>query len=121
MVVSWGSFIDTTRDIMTARGLKKLERLFNQLRRGTPNARDVVSLALKLGRKRIKGKRSKEPTFVSKAFPQLRPLFIPLHGGGQIAPGTATQVLDQLEADDLTQWRRVLEAGGQGDAENDDE
>lgn len=111
----------TTRDTMTVKGLRKLARRLTQLRRGTPNAGDVVSLVKKFGRRRVTGKRTKEPTYVSKRFPDLRPIHIPLHGGGQIAPGTATQVLDQLEADDLRRWEREFEAGGYGNAENDDD
>jgi hypothetical protein len=61
-------------------------------------------LAEALGRRRAD--RGSEPTFVSDAFPGLRPLTIPSHSK-PLKRFTALSVLDQLE-EDIAEWERIV-------------
>ena len=65
-------------------------------RSGGVKSTELERLAKTLGRKRRKGGR--EPTWVSEALPEARPLSIPSHPSG-VNRFTARTILDQLEAD----------------------
>lgn len=86
---------------MTEEKLRKIHRDLNALRRKAVTHREVASLAAKLGRKRLKGgmARGKEPTFVSKEFPQARPISIPDHSNRNLSPTVQKNVLNDLEED----------------------
>jgi hypothetical protein len=71
-------------------------------------AADIEALAIELGRKRRRGKRSKEPTWISKEFDDLFPLAIPHHGGRDLTIGTKNSILSQLELD-IAEWERRLD------------
>lgn len=79
---------------------RKLERLRCEIeahRGAIHNVRpdDLISLAKSLGRE--KSKKGKHPTYESTLMPKTNPLSIPGHP--KIKPGTARNILDQLEAD----------------------
>jgi hypothetical protein len=102
---------------MNRRTLNSIEEEIARLRAGAPDTGELVSLTIRLGRVRPprlrkRGKGGGHQTFVSKHFPDLRPLQIPMHGSGQIKKFTARGILAQLEADDVARWRRTFEAGG---------
>jgi hypothetical protein len=80
---------------MNWKKLNKLKREHRDRRRSPQKARDLESLAMRLGRKMTEGR---HPTWVSTKF-QLRPLSIPHHCGRDIPPGTKNAILDQLEED----------------------
>lgn len=81
--------------------LDKLKREGERLRRSAANAEALQKYAKSLGRKLAK--RGKEPTWLNKEFPTLRPLSIPDHGGKDLAIGTKNSILNQLE-DDQIAW-----------------
>jgi hypothetical protein len=91
---------------MTRRKLRKLRAEVDALRVGQANARTLIALARKLGRKPFK--RGKEPTYESVVSPQLRPLTIPKHGGRDLSPGTKDSILDALD-DDFCYWELQLD------------
>jgi hypothetical protein len=80
------------------RKLKKIKRELDELRRGggQKSARYLEQLAIRLGRK--KHPKGKEPTYFNEILPDLSPLSIPGHGG-DLKPGTAKSILDQLDED----------------------
>jgi len=85
-------------DIMNQRKLRQLRKRLNALRSHPGNIKsgELESLARALGRKLAN--RGKEPTFISEMLPQSRPLSIPHHSTA-LKPGTARNILDQLEKD----------------------
>jgi len=76
------------------------------LRQASAKAIAFQRLANSLGRNPDKS-RGKEPTWVSRDFPELRPLSIPDHGGRDIPYGTKQSILNQLE-DDVYSWEELL-------------
>jgi hypothetical protein len=82
---------------MNRRRLQKLRRLIEALRsrKGSLRHADLEAVAKALGRRRDTS-RGKEPTYVKAGW---FPLSIPDHAGKTIAIGTATNILNQLEAD----------------------
>jgi hypothetical protein len=96
---------------MDTKKFRKLVRELEDLRRTSPKALAIERLAKKLGR--VKVNRGKEPTWVSEAFPALRPLSIPRHGGKDLSPGVKNTVLAQLEGD-LFAWEAQIEANEKG-------
>ena len=86
---------------MTPNKLEKIKREIAAARRRMNKHRDLEEIAISLGRKRATGDqaRGKEPTYISTVFLQLRPLSIPDHSGRDIPPGTARNILGQLEED----------------------
>jgi len=109
---------------MTPRKLQKLKLQLDSLRRSQAKARDLESLASKLGRKKIK--RGSEPTWESEVFAHLYPLSIPHHGGKDIPIGTRRSIIDRLEEDVLAWETRLDEEaeerrrGAEEDVESDD-
>jgi hypothetical protein len=97
---------DIIGDVMM--DLKKIQRLRSQIGRlrgrGGIKSAEIESLATRLGRKRAKT--GKEPTWVSKVFPELRPVSIPSHPR-DLNRFTAGGILDQLEAD-LDRYEALL-------------
>jgi hypothetical protein len=89
----------------------------DQLRRGggQKSAREIEQLAIRLGRKRHP--KGKEPTYFNEILPDLPPLSIPGHGG-DLKPGTAKNILDQLDEDFLRLSEICEEDENEGD-END--
>lgn len=83
---------------MNRRKLRQLRKRLNALRARPGNIKsgELESLARALGRKRAN--RGKEPTFISEVLPRNRPLSIP-HHATTLKPGTARNILDQLEKD----------------------
>jgi hypothetical protein len=104
---------------MDRKRLDNLRRERAALRRSPQKATALQSFAERLGRKRVG--RGKEPTYVSDAFPNLRPLSIPGHKGRDLAIGTKNSILNQLD-DDLTAWEEWLDSQerGNGDGSEDD-
>lgn len=96
----------TACDIMDSNKLRKLRDDLHALRRAQPKARDLQSLAQRLGRARTQ--RGKHPMWESEPFPELRPLSIPDHKGRDMPRGTKNSILDQLE-EDLLAWEQRLE------------
>lgn len=89
---------DITGDILNTKKLKRLEKRLNELRaKGGIKSSNVEMLAKALGRVR-NHTRGKEPTWVNKEFPELRPLSIP-HHSTDLNRFTAANILDQLEGD----------------------
>jgi hypothetical protein len=66
----------------------------------------LESLARALGR--VPFKRGKEPTWINKIFPDLRPLSIPRHGSKDLNRITANNILDQLELD-ISKFEELIE------------
>jgi len=97
---------------MKRKALEKAKRKHKALRGSSARAADLIALASVLGREAVAG-RGKEPTFLSRDFPDLRPLTIPKHGGKDLKTGTKNSILNQLE-DDIS--RHEMELG-----EDDDE
>jgi hypothetical protein len=93
---------------MTRKKLNKLWQEISRMRRAPQNADALESLATRLGRKKRRGKRGKEPIWLSDAFLNLSPLSIPHHGGRDLAHGTKESILDQLE-DDWLAWDIFLD------------
>lgn len=93
---------------MTPRKLEKLREDHSALRRqGGVKAADLQSLAAALGREQF-GRRGKEPTWINRAIPELRPLTIPDHGGRDLKTKTKKSILDQLE-EDLDAWEERVD------------
>lgn len=90
---------------MDSRKLAKLRGELESKRRSPQTARDLESLAKRLGRRR-EGKRGKEPVWVSESF-CLFPVSIPHHGNRDIPTGTKNKILDQLEGD-ILEWETLL-------------
>ena len=83
---------------MNRRKLDKLRKRVEELRqKGGIGSSEIESLAKALGR--VKSKRGKEPNWINKIFPDLRPLSIPHHGSKDLSRITANIILDQLELD----------------------
>lgn len=92
---------------MNPRKLNKIKQKIDGFRnRGGVKSSELESLAKRLGRD--KSDRGKEPTWVNKQFPYLRPLSIPHHGSSDLHKFTARGILDQLE-EDIEKWEEVLE------------
>jgi len=93
---------------MNTRKLNKIKKDIDGLRnRGGVKSSELESLAIRLGRD--KSDRGKEPTWVNKQFPYLRPLSIPHHGSRDLNKFTARGILNQLE-EDIEKWEEVLES-----------
>jgi len=88
-------------DTMTRRKLNGLIKEAQRISRSSVKARELVSLAKKLGQRKVN--RGKEPTYVSNIFEDLRPLSIPTHGGHDLSNGTRDSILGQLD-DDFCCW-----------------
>jgi hypothetical protein len=88
---------------MQPRKLSKLKLELAGLRRSQAKARDLGSLATRLGRKKVKRPTGKEPLWESVEFPNLNPLSIPHHGNRDIPVGTKNSILAQLE-EDVAAW-----------------
>jgi hypothetical protein len=101
---------------MTPRKLQKLKLQLASLRRSQAKARDLESLASKLGRKKVK--RGSEPTWESQVFTHLYPLSIPHHGGKDIPIGTRRSIIDHLQ-EDVFAWEARLNEEEE-DGESDD-
>jgi hypothetical protein len=83
---------------MNRQKLDKLRKRIEELRqKGGIGSSELESLARGLGR--VPFKRGKEPTWINKTFPDLRPLSIPRHGSKDLNRITANIILDQLEQD----------------------
>jgi hypothetical protein len=80
----------------------KLENELIRLRKTPQNARAIQKLAKALGRTKVT--RGKEPNWINLNFSTLPPVSIPDHGGKDLAIGTRSSILNQLE-DDLTEWK----------------
>ncbi len=91
---------------MDLKGLTNLKRELEGCRRRQPKAVELEALARQLGRERNPD-RGKEPTYVSREFPDLRPLSIPNHKGKDIPKGTKNSILNQME-DDVLAWEERL-------------
>ena len=91
---------------MNHRKLNKIKQDIDGFRtRGGIRSSELESLAKRLGRD--KSDRGKEPTWVNKQFPYLRPLSIPHHGSRDLNKFTARGILAQLE-EDVEQWEELL-------------
>jgi|Deesub1362A_J573_1020465.scaffolds.fasta_scaffold09066_4 hypothetical protein len=92
---------------MNKKRLSKIKRKMDDLRARSAGirSRELVSIAISLGRRR--SKRGKEPTYVSEPFPHLRPLSIPSHSK-PLKRFTASSILDQLE-EDVAEWEDALQ------------
>ena len=73
---------------------------------GSIRERDLVQMARRLGRRRVK--RGHEPTYISEAFPEARPITIPSHPGN-MPIGTARNILNDLDGD-IFLWQEYLDA-----------
>jgi hypothetical protein len=93
---------------MNSKRLNKLKCRLLQLRHASVRAADIEALATELGRRKRKGKRSKEPTWVSTEFDNLFPLAIPHHGSRDLTIGTKNSILNQLELD-IAEWEQRLD------------
>lgn len=97
---------DIAGDIVTPKRLTKIRKEVEALwaRKRSLRAAELMAVAKKLGREKDT-QRGKEPTFVRVA-PGWFPLSIPDHPG-TVAPGTAANILAQLE-DDIAKWEDEL-------------
>lgn len=102
---------------MNGRKLAKLRGEAAQMRRSPQKARDLESLAERLGRGKVK--RGKEPMWESTEF-SLPPIAIPHHGGRDLSPGVRNNILNCLE-DDLLAWEDWLDENGQDDEAEDED
>lgn len=100
---------------MTPSKLSKLRGELAAARRYPRTAREMESLAQRLGRKLAN--RGKEPCWISEVFPELRPVSSWGHRG-DLRIGTQRNIVDQLE-DDLLAWEEYLE--GQEDEVEENE
>jgi hypothetical protein len=93
----------------------KIKRELDELRRGggQKSARQIEQLAIRLGRKRHP--KGKEPTYFNEILPDLPPLSIPGHSG-DLKPGTAKSILDQLDEDVF----RLMEICDEDEREEDE-
>ena len=92
---------------MTPGKLKKLKRQLEEMSRSPQNRnyKDLVSLALQLGRQ--KEKRGKEVNYTRKRDPALSPpLSIPQHPG-DLKPRTALSIIEALLSD-VDDWEIYL-------------
>jgi hypothetical protein len=107
---------------MTDEKLRKIQRELATLRRKAVTHRDVVSVATKLGRKRLKGAavRGKEPTFVSTVFSQARPISIPDHGNSNLSPTVQKNVINDLE-EDVWRFQEELRREAEDNVQEDSE
>jgi hypothetical protein len=97
---------------MEVRKLSRLKGRLDDLRRkGGIKSSEVEALAKALGRVREK-KRGKEPTWVNRDIPELRPLSIP-HHSTDLNKYTAGSILDQLEGD-IEKMGEALEKATEG-------
>jgi hypothetical protein len=105
------SISDIIRNIMMS--LRKVRRLRSEIEalrgQGGLKSAELESLAQRLGRRRAK--RGSEPTWVSEAFPDLRPVSIPNHPT-DLNRYTAKSILNELEAD-LDRYEELLRSPGQ--------
>ena len=89
---------------------KKLVKIRQRLevcrRRGGIGSSELESIAEALGRE--PSRRGKEPTWVNRRYPDLRPLSIPRHGSRDLNRFTAGSILNQLELD-LERWESDAE------------
>ncbi len=94
---------------MNKRKLRRLRKELRALRAkiGNLRSRDLASFARKVGRRRSHT-RTNEPTYVSDAFRDARPISIPSHPGN-LKRGTADNILDDLEGD-LSRWEEYINA-----------
>jgi hypothetical protein len=99
---------------MTPKKLRTLKRQITEMLR-SPQGRkneDLVGLATQLGRK--EHNRGKEPTYVRNDGPALMPpLSIPKHSG-DMPPGTARSILNQLLSD-CDDWEIFLQSEREDD------
>ena len=90
---------------MNRRKLSKIKQYIDSFRnRGGVKSAELESLAKRLGRN--ESDRGKEPTWINRQFPNLRPLSIP-HHSRDLNKITARSILDQLE-EDIEKWEEVL-------------
>jgi len=96
---------------MNARKLRKIQDAIDAARRKAVTHSDLESIALSLGRVRLKGAqvRGKEPAYVSTVFSDARPISIPDHGASTIKPNTKKNILNDLEADIFRHRARLEE------------
>lgn len=95
---------------MNRKRLGKLrEELQSFRRRGSIRSEELESVARALGRELHS--RGKEPTWVNRQFPELRPLSIP-HHSHELRRGTARSIIDDLELD-IDRWEQELQSAGE--------
>ncbi len=92
---------------MDAKRLAKIREDIAAARRKPQTQGDLAALASRLGRTRRKGRKGKEPTWIT-LLPGLFPLSIPNAKRGDLAPGTKNKILNHLE-DDVAAWELILE------------
>lgn len=100
-------YYDIAYSTMNKQKLARIRGDITAARRKSQTQDDLVRLAVRLGRTR--SKRGKEPTWVSQ-FQGLYPISIPHAKGGDLKPGTKSNILNQLE-DDVLAWEEILEQG----------
>jgi hypothetical protein len=91
---------------MNKKKLAKIRREIEACRRKQVKARDLISIAKKLGRQLEN--RGKEPVFSYSGPHAPLPLAIPDHGGKDLPVGTKRSILNVLE-DDVTYWELMLD------------
>ena len=101
---------------MNRKKLRKIQREVADLRRSSPRASEIQSIATQLGRQMVNW--GKEPTWVNLEFPELRPFSIPAHGGKDLSTGVKFSLLNQIE-DDINAWDERLSQ--EEDKEGNDE
>jgi len=93
--------------VMSFAKIRKLRSVIEALRnKGWVKTAELEILARRLGRRRAK--RGKEPTWISDALPDRRPVSIPSHPG-DVNRFTARSILDQLEGD-LDLYEELLQS-----------
>ncbi len=107
-----------TCSTMTPKRLAKLKAELASLRRAQAKARDLASLATRLGRKKMRRPTGKEPLWESTKFPTLDDVSIPHHGGRDIPVGTKRSILNQLE-EDVAAWDQSFGDDPAEENEND--
>jgi hypothetical protein len=92
---------------MDGRKLAKIRRQIESLQKRPVDIRprELIRLATALGRKEVN--RGKEPTYESTEL-DTPVVAIPKHGGATLSPGTARNILDQLELD-VFLWQQRLD------------
>lgn len=101
---------------MNRKKLQKIKAELAQRRRSPQKARELQSLAARLGRK--VENRGKHPMWVSTEFDELYPLSIPDHSGRDLSPGVRKIILNQLE-DDILAWEERLSEEDEDGSEDD--
>lgn len=98
---------------MNRQTLARIEAEIGRLRDGAPSSGELVSLAIRLKRKRDPSKKrgGSHQTYISTKFRDLRPVQIPIHGDGRISKFTARDILHVLETD-VARWRLIFDVGG---------